>query len=76
MNHKLISSTDYTFHAYGRTEGVCGIIISDHQVSRILLRVSLEQISASAASILSEHDRHLSNAPVFFDAGELTPFAY
>lgn len=22
---------DYTFHAYGRTEGICGIIISDHQ---------------------------------------------
>lgn len=41
LKQTLILFADYTFHAYGRTEGVCGIIISDHQVSRIFTWVGL-----------------------------------
>ncbi|KAJ2982534.1 hypothetical protein NQ176_g1330 [Zarea fungicola] len=26
-----VEEQDYTFHAYSRTEGICGVIISDHQ---------------------------------------------
>lgn len=36
--------TDYTFHAYGRTEGVCGIIISDHQYPALVAHQLLSKV--------------------------------
>ncbi len=35
---------DYTFHAYGRTEGVCGIIISDHQYPALVAHQVLSKV--------------------------------
>lgn len=35
---------DYTFHAYGRTEGVCGIIISDHQYPALVAHQLLSKV--------------------------------
>jgi synaptobrevin family protein YKT6 len=35
---------DYTFHAYGRTEGVCGIIISDHQYPALVAHQVLGKV--------------------------------
>jgi synaptobrevin family protein YKT6 len=37
-------ATDYTFHAYGRTEGVCGIIISDHQYPALVAHQLLSKV--------------------------------
>ena len=37
-------SIDYTFHAYGRTEGVCGIIISDHQYPALVAHQLLSKV--------------------------------
>jgi hypothetical protein len=36
--------TDYTFHAYGRTEGVCGIIISDHDYPALVAHQLLSKV--------------------------------
>ncbi|KAK5635463.1 hypothetical protein RRF57_011175 [Xylaria bambusicola] len=36
--------TDYTFHAYGRTEGVCGIIISDHEYPALVAHQLLSKV--------------------------------
>lgn len=36
--------TDYTFHAYGRTEGICGIIISDHQYPALVAHQVLGKV--------------------------------
>lgn len=37
-------TTDYTFHAYGRTEGVCGIIISDHEYPALVAHQLLSKV--------------------------------
>ncbi|KAF1999652.1 snare-like protein [Amniculicola lignicola CBS 123094] len=34
----------YTFHAYGRTEGVCGIIITDHEYPALVAHQLLSKI--------------------------------
>jgi synaptobrevin family protein YKT6 len=47
-------STDYTFHAYGRTEGVCGIIISDHDYPAL---VAHQLLSKVVDEFLSKHPR-------------------
>ena len=36
--------TDYTFHAYGRSEGVCGIIISDQQYPALVAHQLLSKV--------------------------------
>ena len=36
--------TDYTFHAYGRTEGVAGIIISDHDYPALVAHQLLSKV--------------------------------
>jgi synaptobrevin family protein YKT6 len=46
--------TDYTFHAYGRTEGVCGIIISDHEYPAL---VAHQLLSKVMDEFLSSHPR-------------------
>ena len=45
---------DYTFHAYGRSEGVCGIIISDHQYPAL---VAHQLLSKVVDEFLSQHPR-------------------
>ncbi|KAK2675912.1 Synaptobrevin [Fusarium oxysporum f. sp. vasinfectum] len=39
-----VEEQDYTFHAYGRTEGVCGIIISDHQYPALVAHQLLSKV--------------------------------
>ena len=48
------STQDYTFHAYGRTEGVCGIIISDHQYPAL---VAHQLLSKCVDEFLAKHPR-------------------
>lgn len=45
---------DYTFHAYGRTEGICGIIISDHQYPAL---VAHQLLSKVVDEFLTKHPR-------------------
>jgi synaptobrevin family protein YKT6 len=45
---------DYTFHAYGRTEGICGIIISDHQYPAL---VAHQLLSKVVDEFLAKHPR-------------------
>lgn len=47
-------ATDYTFHAYGRTEGVCGIIISDHEYPAL---VAHQLLSKVMDEFLTSHPR-------------------
>ncbi|KAI1799870.1 putative snare protein [Daldinia bambusicola] len=49
-----VEEQDYTFHAYGRTEGVCGIIISDHQYPAL---VAHQLLSKVVDEFLSAHPR-------------------
>ncbi|KAK7544677.1 Longin-like domain-containing protein [Phyllosticta citribraziliensis] len=39
-----IEEQSYTFHAYGRTEGICGIIISDHEYPVLVAHQLLSKI--------------------------------
>lgn len=48
------SETDYTFHAYGRTEGVAGIIISDHTYPAL---VAHQLLSKVVDEFLAKHPR-------------------
>jgi synaptobrevin homolog YKT6 len=43
-NDTVPFSPDYTFHAYGRTEGICGMIISDHQYPKLVAHQLLSKI--------------------------------
>lgn len=40
----LTGFRDYTFHAYGRTEGICGIMISDHQYPALVAHQLLSKV--------------------------------
>lgn len=37
-------TSDFTFHAYGRSEGVCGIIISDHAYPALVAHQLLSKV--------------------------------
>ncbi|KAH7035584.1 putative snare protein [Microdochium trichocladiopsis] len=39
-----VEEQDYTFHAYGRSEGVCGIIISDHAYPALVAHQLLSKV--------------------------------
>ncbi|KAI0103145.1 putative snare protein [Nemania sp. FL0031] len=39
-----VEQQDHTFHAYGRTEGVCGIIISDHEYPALVAHQLLSKV--------------------------------
>ncbi|PBP24005.1 synaptobrevin [Diplocarpon rosae] len=39
-----VEEQDYTFHAYGRTEGIAGIIISDHSYPALAAHQLLSQV--------------------------------
>jgi len=39
-----IEEQDYTFHAYGRSEGICGIIISDHAYPALVAHQLLSKV--------------------------------
>ncbi|KAI2636171.1 snare Ykt6 [Xylaria nigripes] len=39
-----VEEQDYTFHAYGRTEGICGIIISDHEYPALVAHQLLSKV--------------------------------
>ncbi|KAI4603727.1 palmitoyltransferase [Pestalotiopsis sp. IQ-011] len=39
-----VEEQDYTFHAYARTEGVCGIIMSDHEYPALVAHQLLSKI--------------------------------
>ncbi|OIW32420.1 snare-like protein [Coniochaeta ligniaria NRRL 30616] len=49
-----VEEQDYTFHAYGRSEGVCGIIISDHAYPAL---VAHQLLSKVVDEFLSSHPR-------------------
>ncbi|KAI5866623.1 putative snare protein [Durotheca rogersii] len=49
-----VEQQDYTFHAYGRTEGVCGIIISDQEYPAL---VAHQLLSKVVDEFLSAHPR-------------------
>ena len=49
-----VEEQDYTFHAYARAEGVCGIIISDHQYPAL---VAHQLLSKVMDEFLSSHPR-------------------
>jgi synaptobrevin homolog YKT6 len=49
-----VEEQDYTFHAYGRTEGICGIIISDHQYPAL---VAHQLLSKVVDEFLAKHPR-------------------
>ncbi|ROW09433.1 hypothetical protein VMCG_02464 [Cytospora schulzeri] len=39
-----VEEQDFTFHAYGRSEGVCGIIISDHAYPALVAHQLLSKV--------------------------------
>lgn len=49
-----MATADYTFHAYGRSEGVCGIIISDQQYPAL---VAHQLLSKVVDEFLTKHPR-------------------
>ncbi|RKU45861.1 palmitoyltransferase [Coniochaeta pulveracea] len=49
-----VEEQDYTFHAYGRSEGVCGIIISDHAYPAL---VAHQLLSKVVDEFLASHPR-------------------
>jgi len=49
-----VEEQDYTFHAYGRTEGVAGIIISDHDYPAM---VAHQLLSKVVDEFLAQHPR-------------------
>jgi synaptobrevin family protein YKT6 len=49
-----VEEQDYTFHAYGRTEGICGIIISDHAYPAL---VAHQLLSKVVDEFLASHPR-------------------
>lgn len=44
LNVTLTSLIDFTFHAYGRTEGVCGILITDHAYPSLVAHQLLSKV--------------------------------
>lgn len=40
----LTHATDFTFHAYGRTEGICGILITDHAYPSLVAHQLLSKV--------------------------------
>lgn len=40
----LTRPADFTFHAYGRSEGVCGIIITDQQYPQMVAHQLLSKV--------------------------------
>ncbi|KAK8238220.1 Longin-like domain-containing protein [Phyllosticta capitalensis] len=51
-----VEEQSYTFHAYGRTEGVCGIIISDHEYPALVAHQLLSKI---VDEFLSKYPRNV-----------------
>ncbi|POS84182.1 SNARE-like protein [Erysiphe pulchra] len=39
-----VEEQDYTFHAYGRSEGICGIIITDHAYPALVAHQLLSKV--------------------------------
>lgn len=54
-----IEEQSYTFHAYGRTEGICGIIISDHEYPVLVAHQLLSKI---VDEFLSKYPRNVFTA--------------
>ncbi|KAI9760153.1 MAG: hypothetical protein M4579_001873 [Chaenotheca gracillima] len=55
-----VEEKSYTFHAYGRTEGVAGIIISDHDYPAL---VAHQLLSKVVDEFLSKHPRSSFSGP-------------
>jgi len=55
-----IEEQAYTFHAYGRTEGIAGIIISDHDYPALVAHQLLSKI---VDEFLSAHPRSTFSSP-------------
>lgn len=49
-----VEENEYTFHAYGRSEGICGIIISDHAYPAL---VAHQLLSKVVDEFLAKHPR-------------------
>ncbi|KAI4955266.1 hypothetical protein J4E91_001124 [Alternaria rosae] len=39
-----VEESDYTFHAYGRSEGVCGLMITDHEYPSLVAHQLLSKV--------------------------------
>ncbi|OBR12333.1 Synaptobrevin [Colletotrichum higginsianum IMI 349063] len=52
-----IEEGDNTFHCVGRSEGICGVIISDHQYPSLVAHQLLSKISSSVDEFLTKHPR-------------------
>jgi len=50
-----VEEQDHTFHAYGRSEGICGVIISDHDYPAL---VAHQLLSKVVDEFLTSHPRH------------------
>lgn len=54
LTSRIRPAIDYTFHAYARSEGVCGIIISDHQYPALVAHQLLSKVTDE---FLSSHPK-------------------
>jgi len=55
-----VEEQDYTFHAYGRTEGICGVIITDHAYPAL---VAHQLLSKVVDEFLAAHPRSSFSSP-------------
>lgn len=58
------SSLAYTFHIYGRTEGVAGVIISDHEYPKLVAHKLLGQVVDEFLTANPRNKWALGEAPV------------
>ena len=58
-----VEEQSYTFHAYGRAEGVAGVLISDHEYPAL---VAHQVLGTAVEEFLARHPRTTWDAPVEF----------
>lgn len=63
-----VEEQDYTFHAYGRTEGICGIIISSQDYPAL---VAHQLLSKVVDEFLTKHPR---SSWISLSSGQTLPF--
>ncbi|KAJ1331609.1 synaptobrevin-like protein [Microdochium nivale] len=71
-----VEEQDYTFHAYGRSEGVCGIIISDHEYPALVAHQLLSKVVDEflAANPKANWANATSTVPTGIDMPELKDY--
>ncbi|RKF78887.1 Synaptobrevin-like protein ykt6 [Golovinomyces cichoracearum] len=63
-----VEEQDYTFHAYGRSEGVCGIIISDHAYPALVAHQLLSKMLDEFLSLHPKSEWGTTNPTLSFPA--------